>query len=340
MEKFPALRGENFQITRKTFYATNLQRSLHGASAVQLSDVAEFEYTVSHNILSGYLPVFSAQHEAAELAKFIDRHGGSALRFLFTDPVTGRPKRHKFASCDGVETQFQLLDLMGYPAKNIQSAGLFSHIVRHVPPTAMPWELGQNAQWLYDVTGSGTPPVSVIVAEGERIAIDASGDVHSYGEVSGPDGTHWPHSETMPSDVAGRSSQNRVLGLVGAFCNSSGHVIEPLWIGSSGNFTAPENATRLQLGVNDSYFTDNTGSGFTVEITRSSWAEVPTSAYTINVKTGVVTFSEPPQNGVKLSWSGECCKKCRFSGDPHEITREMQNIFSGGELTIVADRNQ
>lgn len=340
MEKFPSLRGENFKVGRSTVYATSLHRSLSGASAFSLSDIPEFSYTVSHNVIPGYLPSYSAQHDAAELSKFIDRHGGAALRFLFTDPVSGFAKMHPFASCDGVQTEFQLLDLMGHPAKNIQSAGLFSHIVRHVQPTAMPWELAQNAQWEYTVTSDGTPPVVVEVAAGDVVTISAVGNVTTGLVTAGPDGAHWPHSEVMPSDVAGKNSNNCAFGLVGAFCNSAGHVLEPIWIGSKGKFTAPENTTRLQLGVNDFHFSDNTGDGFTVEIHRSSWDQVPTSAYVVDKQTGIVTFSEPPQNGLKLSWSGECCKKCRFSGDATEITREMQDIFSGGELKIVADRNQ
>jgi RHS repeat-associated protein len=56
-------------------------------------------------------------------------------------------------------------------------------------------------------------------------------------------------------------------GLIGAFTDNTGAVIEPMAIGASAkSFVVPAGATQLQLGINDSYLADNGGAGFTVAV--------------------------------------------------------------------------
>jgi RHS repeat-associated protein len=56
-------------------------------------------------------------------------------------------------------------------------------------------------------------------------------------------------------------------GLIGAFTDNIGAVIEPIAIGASpGSYVVPVGATQLQLGINDSYYSDNGGAGFTVSV--------------------------------------------------------------------------
>jgi hypothetical protein len=55
--------------------------------------------------------------------------------------------------------------------------------------------------------------------------------------------------------------------LVGVFANSSGQLVgAPFAIGNLGTFTVPSGATRLQLGVNDTLYSDNRGS-WTIQVT-------------------------------------------------------------------------
>ena len=67
-------------------------------------------------------------------------------------------------------------------------------------------------------------------------------------------------------------------GLVGAFTDNNGTVIEPIAIGAtSKTFVVPAGATQLQLGVDDDYFPDNGGPGFVVAVNGTS-VTVPSTA--------------------------------------------------------------
>jgi RHS repeat-associated protein len=88
---------------------------------------------------------------------------------------------------------------------------------------------------------------------------------------------------TKPAIVLGPKGAVTTLGLVGlcgAFTDSTGAVIEPISIGASPKqFAVPIGATQVQLGVNDDIFRDNQGSfvvtvdgvNFTVPGTAMPW---------------------------------------------------------------------
>ena len=58
-----------------------------------------------------------------------------------------------------------------------------------------------------------------------------------------------------------------VIGLVGAFTDNNGAVIEPIAIGAAPRaFVVPVGATRLQLGVDTAYFVTAGGTGFVVTV--------------------------------------------------------------------------
>jgi RHS repeat-associated protein len=68
------------------------------------------------------------------------------------------------------------------------------------------------------------------------------------------------------------------IGLVGAFTDGNGDVIEPIAIGASQTeFVVPAGATQLQLGVNDNWFAADGGSGFSVAVNGTAVA-VPATA--------------------------------------------------------------
>ena len=62
-----------------------------------------------------------------------------------------------------------------------------------------------------------------------------------------------------------------LAGLVGAFTDSTGQVIEPFAIGTpSKTLIVPAGATQVQLGIDDDRLSDNTGSGFLVKVNGAS----------------------------------------------------------------------
>ena len=67
-------------------------------------------------------------------------------------------------------------------------------------------------------------------------------------------------------------------GLVGAFTDSTGAVIEPIVLGAaSTKLIVPTGATQLQLGINDEYFEDNSGTGLIVTVNGVSVTVPPTA---------------------------------------------------------------
>jgi YD repeat-containing protein len=67
-------------------------------------------------------------------------------------------------------------------------------------------------------------------------------------------------------------------GLIGAFTDSDGNVIEPISIGGTRKaFVVPAGATQLQLGVNDNRFGADGGSGFVVLVNGVSVTVPPTA---------------------------------------------------------------
>jgi RHS repeat-associated protein len=68
------------------------------------------------------------------------------------------------------------------------------------------------------------------------------------------------------------------VGLVGAFTDSTGKVIEPIAVGASASeFIVPAGATQLQLGVDSAYYTLDGGTGYTVLVEGSPVTVPPTA---------------------------------------------------------------
>jgi YD repeat-containing protein len=95
-------------------------------------------------------------------------------------------------------------------------------------------------------------------------------------------------------------------GLMGAFTDNNGDVIEPIAIGASAkSFVVPAGVTQLQLGINDSYLADNGGAGFTVAVngvpvpvpaTAVPWTFV-TGGLNNNYQFGIGTAFNPSGDG-------------------------------------------
>ncbi len=100
--------------------------------------------------------------------------------------------------------------------------------------------------------------------------VDANGDPVTTGEplltndFPGSSGTLFP-SKYMPADW-----DTYLMALVGTFANDSGIIVgTPFEVGNGPvSVSVPSGATRLQLGINDDIFHDNSGS-FTVKVEGS-----------------------------------------------------------------------
>jgi hypothetical protein len=77
------------------------------------------------------------------------------------------------------------------------------------------------------------------------------------------------------------ASQLGLGGLCGAFTDNAGNVILPLSIGLGATFVVPAGATRIQFGIDDDRYVDNTDSGFTISVAGvpPSPCANPTNAY-------------------------------------------------------------
>lgn len=76
-------------------------------------------------------------------------------------------------------------------------------------------------------------------------------------------------------------------GLIGAFTDSNGALIEPIVIGAAAReFMVPAGATQLQFGIDDDHYADNGGSGFMVAVNNGAPVTVPPTAMPWNWVTG------------------------------------------------------
>ena len=328
----PELAGFSIQAKRTPIDSVLIQQSANFELRASLREEMLWRYTLTLGLAVRHLTAWAAGNELAKLLQFWTIKGGRRGTFLFVDPVSGTMRKEYIGTGDGSKKVFTLTDLDGFTAKHIQSIAVFSEIVRHVPPTTMPWGLANNAQWEYSSFEDGAAPVVIEVTPGETVKVSATGAVKYSPESPefGPAGGASPVTGyTLPSDLAGASSLTRFAGLVGAFCNGSGHVIQPVFIGAGGTWVVPANATRLQLGINDFHFNDNSGDGFTATVTRSSRNAITTSEYSVNSNAGHITFDDAPQLGERLMWDGVCAKVVRFDSSL-DIDRLMSEIYAGG----------
>jgi hypothetical protein len=180
----------------------------------------------------------------------------------------------------------------------------------YIPATAAPWAPGLTGNSAYNYGYIPTPlpwgataPVVVPLSltEGQSIIITAYGSIttntnysplessgipvgttgaYTAGNAwpSGFDGIWGPYALTC---VPGASASGPIAtgGLMGAFTDSDGNVVEPVAIGTGATLTVPSGATQLQLGINDNVYQDNTG-GFTATVAIAG--SIPISSSLLN----------------------------------------------------------
>jgi len=190
-----------------------------------------------------------------------------------------------------------------------------------VLPTAMPWNQTINSGSPFGSNdGTAATQAGLALVPGQKIAVAyASGGVIVSSGASqttdlqgDPNVSPAPGPPFTPSHYVSGSTL-KVGGLVGAFTDSHGVVkgFFDLSGGSGSTFIVPAGASRVQFGVNDTLYNDNTGPGYTVvvAIVASSVlikvSGTPTSTQdTLNLVAGANVTLTPSGSNVTIASSG------------------------------------
>lgn len=161
------------------------------------------------------------------------------------------------------------------------SAGI-APVNKSVAATQGPWLYtvgGLNSAFQYGVGDATTPTIvssadGLVFTPGSMLSVqylggtvsghpasvpftDANGDTsNAVNNTLEPTGGKFPSFYFNVADYPAYADE-----LVGTFADSSGQIVgTPFKIGDSRSLTVPAGATRLQLGINDTAFSDNAGS--------------------------------------------------------------------------------
>lgn len=91
---------------------------------------------------------------------------------------------------------------------------------------------------------------------------------------------------------------------------------------SLGGFTEPVQNPKIGLGQP------------TLTIYINGVAQAPLTNYSLNVFTGVITFTSPPANGDSISWSGGYRWRVRFDQDEAEFGENISKFFDLKKLVL------
>jgi hypothetical protein len=141
---------------------------------------------------------------------------------------------------------------------------------------------GANQSFAASVTnGYGLATYTYDGANTGSDTIQASASINGVSETSNAVSVSWvtPSPVIVTAGVTLEPPPSLgAIGLVGAFTDGAGTVIEPVAIGASPReFIVPAGATQLQLGVNSEYYPGDGGTGFVVAVDGNS-VTVPATA--------------------------------------------------------------
>ena len=187
-------------------------------------------------------------------------------------------------------------------AAGMATAGAASASVVSVNALSGPWDVTVPGNLVYD-DGSHLPPANLAVNPGDNIAITyLSGLTSAFGDLppgadalgyvggvygSGADCAGTPCTgigstgHPFPSvliDPTNTGPQIALGALIGDFVDGSGTVLAAFAPGNGPfSIVAPAGTVALQLGMNDDFFSDNTGA-LSIDVTGSTATPVPEPA--------------------------------------------------------------
>ncbi|MGB0065347.1 MAG: DUF2341 domain-containing protein, partial [Terracidiphilus sp.] len=145
-----------------------------------------------------------------------------------------------------------------------------------------------------------------------------------------------PPVQTLPLTLLSQPSPGRGA-LMGAFTDNNGDLIEPIVVGTSAHtFITPAGATRLQLGINDSYYQNNGGTGFVVAVNGVKLT-VPPTAMPWNWKIGGLNNNY--QYGVNDGSSPVIAAVSLTAGEPVTIAYQSGSVSSNYPINPLVNAN-
>ncbi|MGB0064130.1 MAG: Ig-like domain-containing protein, partial [Terracidiphilus sp.] len=140
-----------------------------------------------------------------------------------------------------------------------------------------------------------------------------------------------PTLTLLPQTSPGRGA------LMGAFTDNNGDVIEPIVIGTATRtFITPSGATRLQLGIDDTYYEQNGGAGFVVQVNGVN-VTVPPTAMPWNWTTG--SLNNNYQYGVSDGSSPVIAASSLIAGQPVTVSYQSGTISTNYPVNPLVDAN-
>lgn len=238
--------GENREGSFLTLTTDNGQERRIQLDRVAIIDFAGDAPTESEiqALPSGSTNVLVLRNGQREQGTFIDMYGGEKLKFRNqsgTQDYSIRDVSRIYINPQNARTALNVA-----PAVAVGTAGLTQTVLE---PGAVRVEA--NQPW----TSTG-----ITVKKGDRVSFRTTGQIafgRGSGQVTGPDGNDSSRNPAFPVGAM------PVGGLVGRVGNGA-----PFPIGSNGAPIVMPQAGVLMLGVNDTEYTDNSGS-FSVVVTKS-----------------------------------------------------------------------
>lgn len=130
-----------------------------------------------------------------------------------------------------------------------------------------------NGAWKYIgiSRSSSASTVSLYVGDGASLSL-----VETWTYSGAPSGGSDAAAALVVGNQPYNSANFGLCALVGAFTDSSGNVIQPVYFADGATYVVPTGATQLQLGVNDDKFSDNTGS-FSITVNSTPYTVAGTA---------------------------------------------------------------
>ncbi len=370
---FPTLPGADIAIKRTPVFSTLIQTSASGKELrASFQSTPRWRYEIPLNFLR--IPGFSVNTSTNEMAAILGLFNavrGSWDNFLFSDPYSKAASATPFGTGDGSTVAFQLLDIEGFPAYDLNGTptvfrtdwqGTYQLYSTARTNFCTKSQALDNAAWTNLIAGTGVnPTVTADYGPGpeggttaERVQFN-QGAGTTIGDVS------VRRSPTMSGLTIGQP-------VVVSFWAKSNTTAQSLYIGggtlTAGNTTVTlgttlqrytallGNATAasglIYFGLRGTFTTGATadititdfqveqnGLGAATSFILTDATPVTVTDYSVNAS-GLVTLAANLATGATLAWSGGYYRRVRFDMDEYEQEQMFNLCWDGGTVKLIS----